>query len=509
MNLLKLPAVQSLAKLVEESTRSTREGVKHFIEPAPGTLARAKNKRHHIIFGRRGSGKSSLLAKVTEDLTISRTPTAYVDLEEFKGHSYPDVLLSILIKTLNSFKKWLETAAINPATKTSWWNKFFGSTPTRRGFNKANTNALVKEISALIDELNRNLFSAEESKLQIISKSENGSELRTALSLGAPTVHLGGSIESSNITNDFRQSTSEYVSRKMELLHRNIMRYKAVFEKMTAIAEGPAFLLIDDLYHIRLSDQANVVDYFHRIAKNTNLWLKIGTIRHRSKWYIFGDPPRGMKLGDDAEEIDLDVTLEKYDLTKRFLLRILDNFCRDAHTRLDDILTDGARDRLVLASGGVARDFLTIFRRAIDVASERIARGETARGEKIGTEDVNRASGENDKFKREDFSRDTGALEQKKLMAAFERASDFCLNTAKANCFLIDKDVSNNEVENISELVDLKFVHHVRSRVTVRDRTHRIYDAYMLDLSQYAGERARRNFEIVEFWGQDAEKFHS
>jgi hypothetical protein len=27
----------------------------------------------------------------------------------------------------------------------------------------------------------------------------------------------------------------------------------------------------------------------------------------------------------------------------------------------------------------------------------------------------------------------------------------------------------------------------------------------MLDLSQYTGERARRNFEIVEFWGRNAD----
>src|SRR5207249_607019 len=60
--------------------------------------------------------------------------------------------------------------------------------------------------------------------------------------------------------------------------------------------------------------------------EGSNLWIKVGTIRHRSRWYIFGDPPYGMKLGDDAEEIDLDVTLEKYDLTKRFLVKILENF---------------------------------------------------------------------------------------------------------------------------------------------------------------------------------------
>jgi hypothetical protein len=176
-----------------------------------------------------------------------------------------------------------------------------------------------------------------------------------------------------------------------------------------------------------------------------------------------------MKLGDDAEEIDLDVTLEKYDL-----------------------------------SGGVARDFLTIFRRAIDVARERLARGDDFRGEKIGAEDVNKAAGEYDKFKREDFSRDAGKDEEKKLLDAFEEVNNFCLGTG-ANCFLVDKDYSGPNVNSIPELVDLKFLHHVRSRVTVRDRKNRLYDAYMLDLSQYTGERARRNFEIVEFWGQNAE----
>jgi len=35
-------------------------------------------------------------------------------------------------------------------------------------------------------------------------------------------------------------------------------------------------------------------------------------------WYVHGNPPIGMKLGDDAEEIDLDLTLEKYAITKRF-----------------------------------------------------------------------------------------------------------------------------------------------------------------------------------------------
>ena len=109
-----------LLTLVEEAARSTEEGVKHFVEPAPGTLGRATNKRHHIIFGRRGSGKTSLLRKAAQDLTIDRRPIALVDLEAFKGHSYPDVLLSVLIKTFDEFKIWMETAAVHPSTRKTF-----------------------------------------------------------------------------------------------------------------------------------------------------------------------------------------------------------------------------------------------------------------------------------------------------------------------------------------------------------------------------------------------------
>ena len=75
-----------------------------------------------------------------------------------------------------------------------------------------------------------------------------------------------------------------------------------------------------------------------------------------------------------------------------------------------------------------------------------------------------------------------------------------CIEDNNSNCFLVDKDYRGSEVEKIGELVDLKFIHHISSRVTVRDRTGRAYDAYMLDLSQYTGERTRRNLDVIEFW---------
>jgi ABC-type molybdenum transport system ATPase subunit/photorepair protein PhrA len=79
--------VAKLERLIEEATRSTEEGVRRFVEPASGTLDRAVSRQHHLVFGRRGSGKSSLLRKAAADLTVDRRPIAFVDLESFKGHA--------------------------------------------------------------------------------------------------------------------------------------------------------------------------------------------------------------------------------------------------------------------------------------------------------------------------------------------------------------------------------------------------------------------------------------
>jgi hypothetical protein len=249
-----------------------------------------------------------------------------------------------------------------------------------------------------------------------------------------------------------------------------------------------------------------VIDYFHRVGKGTNVWLKVGTIRHRSKWYYFGNPSMGMKLGDDADEIDLDVTLEKFELTRSFLMKILAQFADEAGVDLKELLADGAPDRLVLASGGVARDFLTLFARSVAVAQERLLRGQRVRGDKVGAEDVNVAAGEAGAFKEEDFARDTGD-DRDRLLTEFEKIFSFCTEKSNANCILVEKGTSANDTAIINELVDLKFLHRAKSRVTVRDRGRvgKQYDAYMLDLSRYVGARARRGFEMVKFWGRSSD----
>jgi AAA+ ATPase superfamily predicted ATPase len=146
---------EQLVLKIEEATRASQEGTKRFIEPHPGTLNRALSKRHHIIFGRRGSGKSSLLNKAANSLSLGRQPVAYVDLETFKGHSYPDVLTSVMIEAFGKFVKWLDTVAINPTSKRKWWETLFGGIPEKRAVNREEAKRLRIALEPIRKKPNR------------------------------------------------------------------------------------------------------------------------------------------------------------------------------------------------------------------------------------------------------------------------------------------------------------------------------------------------------------------
>jgi len=502
---LETPEISALATLVEEVTRSTREGVKRFVEPASGTLGRAKSDWHHIVFGRRGSGKTSLLRKAQIDLAEADRPIAFVDLEPFKGLSYPDVLISVLIESFRLFKEWTDDGAPRREAKRSLRNLFGAVKSKKGGLEHKAADALSRGIAEAMSQLKAQLQLPDGAELQRVVREEQQSAIQGDL---GSRVGLHGVAELTSmaaVSDEERaaQQTQEtYRRSKIDFLHQHMLDYREVFRQLSQLSGGSSFLFLDDLYHIRRSDQPKLLDYFHGIAKGNDLWLKIGTIRQRSQWYVHGDPPTGLKLGDDAEEIDLDLTLERYSGTKAFLVSILEGLVKESSKDLDtrQFLSEGAVDRLVLASGGVARDFLGIFRRSIDQARERLERQpQHHRGQKIGAEDVNRAAGRYGDMKMEEFRRDT-LDDQQRLEEALSKVSDFCINSAQANCFLLDQDSKGGDTALVQELVDLRLVHLVTSRVTVSARRGRVYRAYLLDVSQYTGSRRRRRLQMLEPW---------
>ncbi|MBF0334611.1 MAG: hypothetical protein HQL40_13360 [Alphaproteobacteria bacterium] len=494
-SLVNSKAVDQLLVLCEEVMRATPEGARRFIEPAPGVLARAKSKQHNIIFGRRGSGKSSLLRKAAADLTIDRRPMAFVDMETFKGHSYPDVLISVLIKSLREFEKWLGSAATTPANKTSFWKRLFGTAPNRPPFSRKKTANLAIALNAMILDLEAQLRAPEKSDQQL--KRTGSTEQTAALGMGVNASSFKGEASIGEKSSGSFELTCSYVSHKIEYLHQNIIKFQSFFQELSELSDGASYLILDDLYHIRKSDQALVIDYFHRVAKGNGLWLKVGTIKHRSKWYQHSDPPIGMKLGDDAKEINLDISLEKFETLRTFLKSILGNLMDEAPpTTIKDLINPTAIDRLIIASGGVTRDFIGIFSGSISQARNRGPSHH--RGPKVGAEDVNLATGDYDPIKREEFKLDTD-LERESLEMAFNEIVTFCTNRSKCNIFLVSQRLDGPIRDSIDQLIDLRLIHPVKSRVTLKKgAVGELFEAYMLDLSQYTAARKVHQFQIID-----------
>lgn len=493
--------VDDLATIVEEGTRANKGNIERFIEPAEGTLRRAISKWHHIVFGRRGSGKSSLIYKASDELTNKGNPVALVDLEPFKGHQYPDIIISVLLATLTKFSQWIKTKVANDNGKKLWFTL---------GFKKRFTDEteelikLDKQISNLITDLIDQLHLVDHAQLkkvlinqlseQISVSAKVGSQNPVALAEIAITEAFGKT-KNSELQEEFKRDKKEYLLRK-------ILDYRQIFTELYRIGGKDCFLFLDDLYHINRSDQADLIDYFHKIAKGNNLWIKIATIRNRTTWYSHSPQPIGMKIGDDADEINLDLTLEKFSTTRDFLSTILDRYIDDKSAPILSLLiTEGGLDRLVLSSGGVTRDFLGLFRRSIDEARERLRRsqGDHHRGDRIGAEDANLAAGNYGDVKKEEFQRDTPE-DRDELEGVFGKIRRFCLEVTKMNIFLIDQEDTSHENEIIKELIDLRLLHQIKSRVTVSTLPGKIYRALLLDVSQYTGERARRDVEMLDFW---------
>ena len=95
---------------------------------------------------------------------MDRCPIVFVDLEEFKGHTYPDVLISVLIRALGEFETWLKTAAINPGNKKSFWDKLFGAVPRRPALKKTPVADLNATLGQLLTELKALLYQPDNSE---------------------------------------------------------------------------------------------------------------------------------------------------------------------------------------------------------------------------------------------------------------------------------------------------------------------------------------------------------
>lgn len=477
------PEAQVLTRLLQEATRATpASGPETYVPPSGGD--RAEANYHHFIFGQRGSGKSSLLRHLQHQMLESGRAAVWIDQEIYSNLSYPDVLVSVLHELVNSLAVTLE-------------RKISAEPQSRRRFSAFGRNKSKRAEGHLLDELRTTATELEKLKFAPLNRkiewkivTEDGRSSKASAGVRMELVSMQAGMES----NESRSTTASEVvdGTKEEYLERALTGYRDLIVRTSKIVEG-GFVFVDDLYQIRRDDQPEVLGYLHRLVKDTGLWLKIGSIRYSTVTFKPGNPPRGMQRGHDAHEVPLDRGLRYPQVTQAFLEKILSQIGQRAGIEIDELITPDARKRLVLAAGGVARDYLRIMAGAIDEARNRGVT-EKSGSHRIIVDDVNKAAGLLSPAKFDDLKADE-PQEAFELAELVRRLTEFCRERRRAY-FLVAAD-SVELSDQVDKLQHLRFTHLLIESETVPDRGSQRFNVWLLDVAELSAQRAAVGMDFL------------
>src|SRR5690606_10215591 len=353
---------------------------------------------------------------------------------------------------------------------------------------------ILKKYKSYLKELKTKLASPDIYRETVKEKQANKSrgEAKTAL------TRTSGKISSE--TSEELETSRELLRDKLTDLKNEITSFKELINETTDLLDKDIFLIFDDFYFIRKNEQPFFIDFFHRISKNTRLYLKVATIKHRSSLYIQTDTFVGVEIGHDIQALNLDYTLDDFNNLVSFMNSLLDHINRKVGVAINysNVLTENAFRFLCLASGGVPRDFLSLF---INLGNKML------NGEKnVSKPNVIECSIENLPNKMEAFKTDT-ADEKSILEHYLKYIKDEIIEKKRINSFLI----SNNDIANyqdinqaIKELVDLRLFHLVSPNTSSAPSDGLRYSAYMVDIGLFPNANPR-NFVQIEP-GQKDEK---
>ncbi|MHC2284689.1 hypothetical protein [Bradyrhizobium barranii] len=454
--------LQRLRQLITEGLRVQLGGERISYINVGHALEDASAKQNHTIFARRGCGKTLLLHASAAELG-NDVRAIYLNCEDFKRHSFPNVLIVILHTLFSDLE----------ANLTGWFGR------------KAQTRRLLAEITKKLKAMQHQPDEVDEAVKQTFG-AEQGTGASLEVPVHAAKVGLNASRkEKSEVERAFKHHREKLrdLDHWLPELKKNLRTF---FELSTNVRT--ILLQIDDLYHLKRADQAFVVDYIHRLCKDLPIFFKIATMRHAST--LFADregQPIGAQERHDFQPVNIDYTFSDFKRTSNLNWQILREYGRQAdldEKELKQLFKGEGFDRLVLAGGGVPRDVLSLFLEAMSAHD----------GEAVGKDEVRVLSKSNLERRIEELKKDSHADEQDLLIAGIYMLRSFCLSK-KTNIFLVPEKMMQQQEEwksLFNRLLDYRIIHQAGSALTHKSSPGN-YQAFAIDIGCYAHFRKMEN----------------
>jgi len=293
---------------------------------------------------------------------------------------------------------------------------------------------------------------------------------------------------------------------KLQELDQWLPSLKESIREFFRLSRGTSAIILqlDDLYHLRRTDQAFVVDYIHRVCKDLPLYFKVATLRHASTLYVDREgQPIGAQERHDYQPIDIDYSFGNFGKTSDQNWQILQKFGLKAGLTKEEVrsLFKGEGfSRLIMAGGGVPRDVLSLFLETL--------REVTSRGDKIGKDDIRILSKTNFERKIEELKQDSNGDEQDDLLKGIYIIREFCLEK-RTNVFVVQERMlqQNDTWRNLfNRLLDYRIIHHCASALTHKSQEG-TFQAFAIDIGCYAHLRKlKARFSEVDISTSDAKE---
>lgn len=454
--------LDKLRLVITENLRVQRGGAEHvpYIDVS-SALTDVKARQNHAIFARRGCGKTLLLHHSKKELD-SGIKTVYLNCEDFKNHSFPNVLIEILDAVFSELQ----------ANLSGWFGK------------KKKSRSIIGEIRSQLAQLRRQADEQVEDIREAIStEASEGSSMKASI---PDVVELG--IEGSDTQKREVERKYKKSDDKLQELNIWLPRLKSQIREFFALSTSvrAVFIQIDDFYHLKRVDQPFVMDYVHRLCKDLPLYFKIATLRHASVLYADRvGQPTGAQERHDYQPINIDFTFADFRKTEQQLKRIFYEFGKQAKMTTDEIdgifKGDGFK-RLVMAGGGVPRDCLSIFLEVLDTVREGDGR--------IGKDDVRIMSRSNFERRIEELKQDSEGAEQNVLLKGIYVIRKFCMDK-KTNLFFISEQMLQQKDtlrDLIYRLLDYRIIHSAGTAITHKSQPG-TFHSFVIDLGAYAHMR--------------------
>ncbi|MDR2308412.1 MAG: hypothetical protein LBE53_14620 [Paucimonas sp.] len=453
--------LEQLREVISENLRVQRNNNPVDYISVGTALQDAKSKQNHAIFARRGCGKTLLLHHSSQHLK-SELKSIYLNCEDFKRHSFPNVLVEILASIFRELDKNI----------SGWFGK------------KKKLKQIIKDILEKLRALHVEADNREEAiRSRVASEQNSGFDAGINIE-DIALAATGGTRESHEVERSFKihHQKLQELDRWLPNLKENL---RELFEASSTV-KG-IILQIDDLYHLKRTDQAFVVDYVHRLCKDIPIYFKIATLRHSSTLYVDRDgQPIGAQERHDYQPIDIDYTFNNFARTLKQNHAILLQFGAQAgisEAQIMGLFKGEGFTRLVMAGGGVPRDVLSLFLHLLN---------ETVQDEagRIGKDEVRLLSRHNFERKIEELKQDSKDDEQDDLLKGIYIIKSFCLDK-KNNIFVIEeKLLQQNDALRalIYRLLDYRIIHSCATALTHKS-AEGTFQAFAVDIGCYAHYR--------------------